>query len=404
MRNSLPLTTLSKPIKVMLLGSGELGKEISIEAQRLGAETIAVDRYDFAPAMHVSSKRYIVDMMNKEAIKALAYRERPDVIIPEVEAISFEALEELEDEGFEVIPNSDAVRIAMNRIELRNVASVQLNLPTTRYFVAENEEEAIEGCEKVGYPCIIKPEMSSSGHGHFKIKEGSKEEIRKGYIYAIGHARGKSKRVIVEEFVELETELTVLVYRYENESGGISTETCEPVEHWRYGKYHYIESWQPSVKDKNILASAKSIAIKVANRLGGKGIFGVELFLTKDGRVLFSEVAPRPHDTGMVTMVTQDFNEFAIHVRAALGLPVPKVDIISPGASLAIYSSLENSWSSVIEGVYSALSIPGVGLRIFGKPFSYKDRRMALLLARGKNTEEALEKVRKASSFLKIKQ
>lgn len=280
-------------IKIMLLGSGELGKEVAIEAQRLGLEVIAVDRYEWAPAMHVAHRRYVIDMLNPNALKAVVRKEKPDVIIPEIEAIAVDALEELESEGFYVVPNARAVKIAMNRIELRKFAAEVLGLPTTRYRFAENPDEAVEACEEVGIPCLIKPEMSSSGHGHAKVLDPSPKVIREAYEYAVSHARGRSRRVIVEEFVQLETEFTVLSYRYVADNG-VVTETCEPVEHWRYGEYHYIESWQPSSKPMDILNKAREIGIRVANGLGGFGIFGVEIFLTKDGRVLFSEVAPRP--------------------------------------------------------------------------------------------------------------
>lgn len=387
--------------KLLLLGSGELGKEVAIEAQRLGVEVVAVDRYDWAPAMHVAHRRYVVDLMNPEAVKAVVRRERPDVVVPEIEAIAVDALEELEGEGYTIIPNARAVRIAMNRIELRKFAAEELGLPTTRYAFASNPEEAFEACERVGYPCLIKPEMSSSGHGHVKVLEPSRETIAKAYEYAVKHSRGRSRRVIVEEFVNLETEFTVLTYRYLGD-GRVVTGVCEPVEHWRYGQYHYVESWQPSSRDPETLRKAVEIGVRVAEGLGGLGIFGVEVFLTKDGRVLFSEVAPRPHDTGMVTMVTQELSEFAIHVRAVLGLPVPKPRVVCPGASLAIYTDLENSWAPKLCGLSKVLEIPGVDLRFFGKPFTYRGRRLAVLLARGSTVEEALERVRQASKYLSI--
>jgi phosphoribosylglycinamide formyltransferase 2 len=400
-REYLTTPMFGKSIKLMLLGSGELGKEIAIEAQRLGVEVIAVDRYDWAPAMHVAHRRYVIDMLNPNAVKAVVDREKPDVIVPEIEAVSYEALEELESRGYFVVPNAKAVRIAMNRIELRRFAAEVVGLPTTRYAFAESPDEAVEACDKVGYPCLIKPEMSSSGHGHVKVEEPNPRVVKEAYQYAVTHARGRSKRVIVEEFVQLETEFTILAYRYVGENG-IVTGACEPVEHWRYGKYHYIESWQPSTKPQHILEKAREIGIKIANALGGLGIFGVEVFLTKDGRVLFSEVAPRPHDTGMVTMASQDLSEFAIHVRAILGLPVPKPRVLTPAASIAIYTDKDNVWAPKIKGVYEALNIDGVDIRIFGKPFTYRERRMAVVLARGKSIEEALEKARKASSYIII--
>lgn len=387
--------------KLLLLGSGELGKEVAIEAQRLGVEVVAVDRYDWAPAMHVAHRRYVIDMLNPNAVKSVVRRESPDVVVPEIEAISTEALEDLESEGFFVVPNARAVKIAMNRVELRKFAAGTLGLPTTRFEFAENSEEAVEACEKVGYPCLIKPEMSSSGHGHAKVFEPSREAVVKAYQHAVSHSRGRSRRVIVEEFVDLSLEYTVLAYRYVRD-GGAATEVCDPVEQWRYGEYHYVESWQPPRSDARVLKKAEDIGIRVAEGLGGLGIFGVEVFLTKDGRVLFSEVAPRPHDTGMVTMVTQELSEFAIHVRSILGLPVPKPRVVSPGASIAVYTDLENVWSPKICGLREALEIPGVDVRLFGKPSTYPGRRVAVVLARGSTVEEALEKARRAARMISI--
>lgn len=401
-REYLTTPMFGESIKIMLLGCGELGKEIAIEAQRLGVEVIAVDRYDWAPAMHVAHRRYVIDMLNSNAVKAVVKKEKPDAIIPEIEAISVDALEELENEGFFVVPNAKAVKIAMNRIELRKFAAETLALPTTKYAFASNEDEVVEACDKIGYPCLIKPEMSSSGHGHIKIVESSPKIIKEAYRYSVSHSRGKSMHVIVEEFVNLETEFTVLSYRYLDENNSVNTNVCEPIEHWRYGKYHYIESWQPSTKTKEVIDKAKEISITVAKALGGLGIFGVEVFLTKDGRILFSEVAPRPHDTGMVTMASQELSEFAIHVRAVLGLPVPRPKILTPAASLAIYTDKDNIWSPRFFGVYEALKIDGVDVRIFGKPSTYRERRMAVVLAKGTTVIEALEKARKAASMIKI--
>lgn len=402
-RTNLPLTSVYKPVKFLLLGGGELGKEVTIEATRLGVEVVVVDRYDNAPAMLVAQRRYIADMLNYYALKSIVYRENPDVIIPEIEAINADALVDLEKEGYFIVPNANAVKVAMNRIELRKFAHDVVGLPTTRYAFAESPEEAVNGCEKVGYPCIIKPEMSSSGHGHVKITEPNRESIVKAYEYAIAHARGKSKKVIVEEYANLETEFTLLTYRYINANGHVVIDTCEPVEHWRYGEYHYIESWQPTSRSKEVLDTAKDIAVKIVNALGGLGIFGVEIFLTKDRRILFSEVAPRPHDTGMVTMVTQELSEFAIHVRAVLGLPVPKPRILTPGASIAFYVNEDSKWNCTLEGVHKALEIPGVDVRIFGKPYTYRGRRMAVILARGVTVEDALNKARNAQKVLQPK-
>ncbi len=388
--------------KVLLLGSGELGKEIAIEAQRLGAEVIAVDRYDWAPAMHVAHRRYVVDMMNPRAVKSVVRRENPDAVIPEIEAISTDALEELEAEGYFVVPNARAVKIAMNRLELRRFAAADLGLPTTKFAFAENPEEAFEACEKVGYPCLIKPEMSSSGHGHIRLDSSSRDAAARAYAYAVSHSRGRSKRVIVEEFVDLALEFTVIAYRYP-EGDRVATEVCEPIEQWRYGEYHYIESWQPPKSDPAVLSRAVEIGRRVAEGLGGTGIYASEVFLTKDGRVLFSEVAPRSHDTGLVTLVTQELSEFAVHARTALGLPVPRPRVVSPGASMAIYTDLGDVWSPGVCGLQEVLRIPGVDVRIFGKPWAYPGRRMAVLLARGSSVDDALEKVRRAAKLISFR-
>lgn len=391
----------SRAVKILLLGSGELGKEVALEAQRLGLEVISVDRYDNAPAMHVAHRRYVIDMMNEQAVKAIVKREQPDLIIPEIEAVSTTALRELEDEGYRVTPNAKAVEISMNRIILREYVVKEVGLPTTRYAIAESPEEVFKACNEIGYPCIIKPEMSSSGHGHVKITNGSFDQVRKAFEESIRHARGKSRRVLVEEYVELDAEFTVLTYRHVNMDGRVETITCDPIEHWRYGEFHYIESWQPSTRSAEILGKIAEIGVKIADSLGGLGIYGVEVFLTRDNRVLFSEVAPRPHDTGLVTIASQELSEFAIHLRAGLGLPVPRPKVVNPAASLAIYSEID-TWSPVIHGIREALSIPGVDIRIFGKPYVYTGRRVAVLLARGDTVSEALDKVRKAGRRLKV--
>lgn len=387
----------SNSTKIMLLGSGELGKEIALEAHKLGIEVIAVDRYDNAPAMHVAHKRYVINMLNENAVKEVVRRERPDVIIPEVEAVNTLALKELELEGHTITPNAEAARICMNRIELREFIASTLGLPTTKYFIARDEDEVIKGCDSVGYPCIIKPEMSSSGLGHIVISKPLNDyEYRQLYRQAVSYSRGSSRRVIIEEYVDLKAEFTVLTYRSLLPSNEISTRTLEPIEHWRYGRFHYIESWQPSMKPYEILNICKDYSIKIVNSLGGLGVYGVELFLTNDGRVLVSEVAPRPHDTGFVTLVTQDLSEFAIHLRAALKLPIPGINLISAGASYAIYSDVDNLWAPKYHGICDLLRIDGVDIRIFGKPYTYSGRRMAVVLARGRNVDEARSKLRDA--------
>ncbi|AEM39481.1 Phosphoribosylaminoimidazole carboxylase [Pyrolobus fumarii 1A] len=391
-----------RPVKILLLGGGELGKEVAIEAQRLGFEVVVVDRYDWAPAMHVAHRRYVVSLLDCGAIKAIVRREEPTAIIPEIEAVCVDALIELEEEGYNIVPNAKAVAIAMNRIELRRFAAEKLGLPTTRYAFAENEDEAYEACEKVGYPCLLKPEMSSSGHGHVKVNVSDKKRVAEAYRYAVSHARGASRRVIVEEYVQLETEFTVLAYRYVSGDGRVETDALPPVEHWRYGEFHYIESWQPSERPSELLERAVEIGKRVADALGGVGVFGVELLYTKDGRLLFSEVAPRPHDTGLVTLKSMELSEFAIHARASVGLPVPRPKLVTPAASYAVYTDLEGIWAPKVHGVYGALSIQGVDIRVFGKPVTYKGRRMAVVLATGLTVSEAREKARKAAQMLRV--
>ncbi|NON63201.1 formate-dependent phosphoribosylglycinamide formyltransferase [Acidianus sp. RZ1] len=394
MEISTPLMQDSK--KVLLLGSGELGKEIIIEAQRMGIETVAVDRYDMAPAMHVAHRKYVIDMLNGEAVKSIIKRENPDAIITEIEAIDTEALIDLEDSGYKIVPNANAVKICMNRIDLRRTAAEKVRLPTTKYGFAENEEEAKKICKDVGFPCLIKPEMSSSGHGHVLVSK--EEDVENGYRESISHARGKGRRVIVEEYVKIDTELTVLTYRYPTESG-IKMNTFSPIEHKR-PSYFYVESWQPSTVDDKTIQLAKDYALKIVEELGGVGVFGVEIIKSGD-RVLFSEVSPRPHDTGMVTMASQNISEFQVHVRSAIGLPTPQVDIVSPAASHVILAQT-SKWNPKFINIDKALNIPGVQIRLFGKPYSYEHRRMGVVLATGKDTNEAIERARKASSIILV--
>ncbi|BFH72706.1 formate-dependent phosphoribosylglycinamide formyltransferase [Sulfurisphaera javensis] len=384
--------------KLLLLGGGELGKEMVIEAQRMGIETIVVDRYDMAPAMHVAHRKYVVNMLDGGAIKNIIKRESPDAIITEIEAINTDALLELESEGFKVVPNARAVKICMNRLELRRLAAEKVKVPTTSYGFAETPDEVKKICKDIGYPCMIKPEMSSSGHGHEVIY--NENEVEEKFKEALLHARGKSQKVIVEEYVKIDRELTVLTYRYLSDNG-VVTKTIPPIEHQRPSDvYYYVESWQPSTADKDIIERAQEYAIRVVNELGGFGIFGVEI-LVSGNRVLFSEVSPRPHDTGMVTMASLDINEFQIHIRSALGLPTPETKIVSPAAAHVILANNEG-WAPKFINVEKALQIPGVQVRLFGKPSTYYKRRMGLVLATGNTVEEAKEKVRKASSLILV--
>ncbi len=400
-RDSLPTPAGPGAARLLLLGGGELGKEVAAAAHALGAEVVVVDRYHLAPAMHLAHRSYVIDMLDAAAVEAVVEREKPAAVIPEIEAVSTEALRRLEERGYCVVPNAEAVRIAMNRIELRRWAAERLGLPTTRYAFASSPEEAYEACERVGYPCLLKPEMSSSGHGHVKVVEPSRARVEEAYRESIRHARGSSRRVIVEEYVELEAEFTVLAYRW-MDGERIVTSTMEPVEHWRYGRFHYIESWQPSTRSRSLLEEARRIAVRVAEALGGVGVYGVELLYTRDGRLLFSEVAPRPHDTGLVTLASQDQSEFMVHARAALGLPVPGVRLLTPAASYAVYTSLDGEWFPLLRGVAGALRLPGVEVRWFGKPVTYPGRRMAVVLARAETVEEARRLAREAASMLSV--
>jgi len=385
--------------RILLLGSGELGKEMAIEAQRLSVEVVAVDRYDMAPAMHVAHRRYVINMMDGKAIKAIVRREVPDAIIAEIEAINTDALVELEEEGFRVVPNARAVKVCMNRVELRRLAAEKLGLPTTKYYVAESPSDVERACKDLGYPCLIKPEMSSSGHGHVIIK--NRDGVEEGFRRAVEHARGASRKVIVEEFVEIDREFTVLTYRH-RVGGDIETRTLIPIEHQRpRGVFHYVESWHPPTANESVLKTAREMAIKVVDELGGLGIYGVELILTRDGRLLFSEVAPRPHDTGLVTLVSTDINEFQIHVRAALELQIPEVKLVTPAASHVIIADNEGYAPRFI-GIEEALAIPGVQVRLFGKPSTYRGRRMGVVLAVGDTVNEARERARLAASKIKV--
>ncbi|NPA84449.1 MAG: formate-dependent phosphoribosylglycinamide formyltransferase [Crenarchaeota archaeon] len=399
MRNTLGTALTSTAQKAMLLGSGELGKEVALEFQRLGVEVIAVDRYDRAPAMHVAHRSYTINMLDYDQLVDLVRRERPDVVVPEVEAINTDALLDLEKEGFFVVPNARAVKVTMNRIELRRLAAEKVGVPTTKYAFAHDEEETAEACEAVGFPCLVKPEMSSSGHGHTLAK--SPEEAKRAFKEALEHARGKSERVIVEEFVDIATELTVLTYRHDDGSG-VRTVPLIPVEHKRpKGIYYYYESWHPTSQSEEVVKKAQEIAVKVVEELGGLGIFGVEILVTADGRVLFSEVSPRPHDTGLVTLASMELSEFAIHARAVLELPVPEPRLVAPAASKVILAE-EAIEAPCLAGIGEALKVPNVQIRWFAKPRSYVERRMGVALATGKDVEDALRKVREAVSKVRV--
>lgn len=378
--------------KILLLGSGELGKEVILEAQRLGIETIAVDRYEHAPAMQVAHRCYVVNMQDGDAIATIIEQEKPDYIVPEIEAIATDKLVELEAQGFNVIPTARAAKLTMDREGIRRLAAETLGLPTAPYQFAESLEELRAATEIVGFPCVIKPIMSSSGKGQSICR--SAEDIEKCWKIAMEGGRTKKQRIIVEGFIQFESEITLLTVR--SVSG---TTFCNPIGHiQRDGDY--IESWQPHIMTEDQIKEAESIAKAITDELGGYGIYGVELFLTKDG-VLFSEVSPRPHDTGMVTMATQDLSQFALHVRAILGYPIPTIRQLTPGATHTLKATMETT-KFTIGGLEDALAVPNTSVRIFGKPETKLGRRMAVALSSGSNVEEARSFATKAANALYI--
>lgn len=384
----------NNPRSIMLLGSGELGKEVVIEAQRLGVRTIAVDRYEHAPAMGVAHESYVIDMLDEAALKSLILRVQPDLIVPEVEAIATQALVELEGEGYKVIPTATAARLTMDREGIRRLASEQLGLPTADYRFADSLEQLKTAISEIGLPCVIKPLMSSSGKGQSVCR--SQEEIEACWQLAMEGGRAKNARVIIESFVPFTSEITMLTVR--SVSG---TVFCPPVGHiQRDGDY--VESWQPHFLSEAQLREAEDIARKITDALGGYGLFGVELFVTPDG-IVFSEVSPRPHDTGMVTMVTQDLSEFALHVRAILGLPVPAVELLTPGASATLKGDGGREGEDFqIAGIDQALSLPRTQFRVFGKPLCKPGRRMAVALSSAEDVETARSRAKEAAKLLKV--
>ena len=379
--------------KAVLCGSGELGKEVAIELQRYGVEVVALDKYANAPAMHIAHRNHVLSMLDGEALKAVIKEENPDFIIPEIEAIATDKLVELEEEGFNVIPTAKATRLTMNREGIRRLAAETLGLPTSPYRFAETREEFDAAVAEIGIPCVVKPVMSSSGHGQSTIK--SEEDIDKAWRISQEGGRAGSGKVIVEGFVKFDYEITLLTVRH---CGG--TTFIKPIGHHQVDG-DYRESWQPQPMADTAIQKAEAIAKAITDALGGYGIFGVELFIKGD-EVIFSEVSPRPHDTGMVTMISQDMSEFALHARAILGLPVPAVQFYGPSASKAIVvegTTKEYEFCNLEE----VLSEPGVQIRIFGKPEIVGHRRVGVLLATDENVEKALAKVERAYAKLQVK-
>ncbi|MBO5724133.1 MAG: formate-dependent phosphoribosylglycinamide formyltransferase [Lentisphaeria bacterium] len=373
----------SSAVKALFLGAGELGKEVIIEMQRLGVETIAVDRYANAPGMQVAHRSYTINMLDAAQLRQVIESEKPDYIVPEVEAIATPELLKLEQEGYHVIPTANAAFLTMNREGIRRLAAEELKLPTSKYRFAATYEEYKEAIKEVGIPCVVKPIMSSSGHGQSTVK--CEEDIDNSWKMAQEGGRAGAGKVIVEGFVDFDYEITLLTVRH---VGG--TTFLEPIGHHQVGG-DYQESWQPQAMSAEAKAKAQDIAGKITGALGGRGIFGVEMFIKGD-EVIFSEVSPRPHDTGMVTMITQDLSEFALHARAILGLPIPNVAFHGPGASKAIVVD-GNSNAVSFKNVDQVLTEPDTAMRIFGKGELKGHRRLGVMLARGKDTDEALAKV-----------
>ena len=378
--------------KVLFCGAGELGKEVAIAMQRLGVEVVAVDRYANAPGMQVAHRAHVISMLDGEALRKVIEMEKPDYIVPEVEAIATDTLVELEKEGFTVIPTARATRLTMNREGIRRLAAEELGIETSPYRFASDRAEFDAAIKEIGIPCVVKPIMSSSGHGQSTIH--TEADIDEAWRNAQEGGRAGAGKVIVEGFVDFDYEITQLTVRH---AGG--TSFLEPVGHHQVGG-DYQESWQPQPMSAKAMEEARRIAGLVTGALGGRGIFGVELFIKGD-KVLFSEVSPRPHDTGMVTMISQDLSQFDLHARAILGLPIPNIAFHGPSASKAIVADGTSS-SIAFEGVEEALTEPNTNIRLFGKPEIKGHRRLGVLLARGKDVEEAKEKVFRMREKVKV--
>lgn len=391
LRFGTPLT--GNAIRVMLLGSGELGKEVAIALQRLGVEVIAVDRYSDAPAHQVAHRAHTVDMTDPDALLAVIELEKPHFVVPEIEAIATDALALVEQRGGAVvIPTARATQLTMNREGIRRLAAEDLGLPTSPYAFADSLAEVRAATARIGFPCVVKPVMSSSGKGQSTVR--SNDDLDAAWDYAMAGGRVNHGRVIVEGFVDFDYEITLLTVRACDSSGEVATSFCEPIGH-RQEAGDYVESWQPQAMSAAALAAARDVAQKVTSALGGCGIFGVELFVKGDD-VYFSEVSPRPHDTGLVTLRTQRFSEFELHARAVLGLPVDTT-LLSAGASAVIYGGVD-AVGIGFDGVADALTVPETDLRLFGKPESYRRRRMGVAVSTGADTGVARDRARTAAS------
>jgi phosphoribosylglycinamide formyltransferase 2 len=389
-----PLSATAK--RVMLLGSGELGKEVIISLQRLGVEVIAVDRYENAPGHQVAHRAHVINMADPTELRTLVLKERPHIIVPEIEAIATDELVKIESEGLaEVIPTARAAQLTMNREGIRRLAAEELQLATSNYEFADNIDQFKRAVQNIGIPCIVKPVMSSSGKGQSAINHEA--DINKAWDYAMSGGRVSKNRVIVEQKIDFDYEITLLTVRALNANGDIETSYCQPIGHLQKNG-DYVESWQPQPMSETALQRAQEIASKVTSALGGRGIFGVELFIKGD-EVWFSEVSPRPHDTGMVTMITQMQSEFELHARAILGLPV-STTLRSPGASAVIYGGMDKK-AIAFEDVDKALQIPNSDIRLFGKPEAFQHRRMGVALAYADTIEEARDNAKKVAGTVK---
>ncbi len=383
--------------RVMLLGAGELGKEVLIALQRLGVETIAVDRYADAPGMQVAHRSHVVSMTDGAALRALIEKERPHLVVPEIEAIATDTLREIEREGIaEIIPTARATQLTMDREGIRRLVAEELGLPTSPYAFADSLAELQAAIDAgIGFPCLVKPTMSSSGKGQSLLR--GTDDVAKAWDYAMQGGRVSQGRVIVEGFIDFEYEITLLTVRAIGASGEVETHFCEPVGHVQVSG-DYVESWQPQAMSPVARETSRAIAKAVTENLGGRGLFGVELFVKGD-QVWFSEVSPRPHDTGLVTLASQRFSEFELHAHAILGLPVD-VSLRAPGASAVIYGGVDAK-GIAFEGVADALSVPGTDLRLFGKPESFTKRRMGVVVATGEDTNEARQRAKLAAGRVK---
>ena len=386
-----PLTNNST--KVLLCGSGELGKEVAIELQRYGCEVIAIDRYDNAPAMQVAHRSYSIDMLDEKSLRSIIEKEKPNLIVPEVEAIATNVLVDLESEGFNVIPTARATSLTMNREGIRKLAAEELGLQTSPYRFASNKSEFDQAIQEVGIPCVVKPIMSSSGKGQSTIT--AEDQIEDSWQYAQEGGRAGAGKVIVEGFVEFDYEITLLTVRHKN-----GTSFCEPIGHVQ-SDGDYRQSWQPQPMTDDALSSAQKVAESITSALGGYGIFGVELFIKGD-KVIFSEVSPRPHDTGLVTLISQDISQFALHARAILGLPIPNIMQHGPCASSVILGE-GHSEEILFNGVDKALNEPDTQIRLFGKPSISGRRRLGVAVARGNSIDEAKDKAIRASEAINIR-